>query len=105
MAGQDPEQNPLSLQLAEFLIDKDFLAAWTQAAGYLPPRVDALQSWDNSELRQTIEQISYSAQVIPPVDLVSSVGPNLAQAVIAVLKAESDPRQAAQVVIDQVSQP
>lgn len=105
LAGQDPERNRLGLQLAEFLIDKQFMAEWNLAAGYLPPRVDALQSWENSELRQTIEQISYSAQIMPQADLVSSLGPEISQAVVAVLKAESDPQNAAQAVIDQVSQP
>jgi ABC-type glycerol-3-phosphate transport system substrate-binding protein len=105
LAGQEPERNELSIQLAEFLIDKDFMAAWTLAAGYLPPRVDALQSWADVDLRRAVEQISFSAQLIPPADLISSLGPELAQAVVLVLKAEGDPQTAAQTVMDQVSSP
>ena len=62
---------------------------------YLPPRADALQSWQDAELRQVMEQISCSAQLMPPVDLVSSLGPALEQAVVDVLKAQSDPQTAA----------
>jgi len=105
LAGQDTERRALSVSLAEFLVDKDFLAAYTDAAGYLPPRVDALQGWQDGDLRQKIEQISYSAQLMPPADLISSVGPALEQAVVDVLKAQSDPQSAAQAAIDQVNQP
>jgi ABC-type glycerol-3-phosphate transport system substrate-binding protein len=91
--------------LAEFLTADEFLAAWSYAAGYLPPRVDALLRWQDEDLRQAIEQISYSAHLIPSIDLISSLGPALEQAVVKVLKAESDPQTAAQAVIDQVNQP
>ena len=105
LAGQDTEHRALSVSLAEFLVEKDFLAAYTDATGYLPPRVDALQGWQDADLRQMVEQISYSAQLMPPSDLISSVGPALEQAVVDVLKAQSDPQSAAQAAIDQVNQP
>jgi ABC-type glycerol-3-phosphate transport system substrate-binding protein len=105
LAGQDPERRTQAIRLAEYLVDKEFLAEWTYAAGYLPPRADALQSWQDAELRQLIEQISYSAWLMPPADIVSSLGPALEQAVVDVLKAQSDPQTAAQTVIDQINQP
>jgi ABC-type glycerol-3-phosphate transport system substrate-binding protein len=105
LAGQDPERRVLSVRLAEFLVEKEFLASWTYAAGYLPPRVDALQSWEDADLRRIIEQISYSARLTPPADLISSIGPAMEQAVVDVLKAQSDPQSAAQAAIDQINQP
>jgi multiple sugar transport system substrate-binding protein len=105
LAGQDPAGRTLSVDLAEYLVEKQFLAEWTYAAGYLPPRSDALQSWKEAESRQVIEQISYSAWLMPSMDLVSTLGPALEQAVVAVLKAQSDPQTAAQVVIHQINQP
>ena len=105
LAGQDPERRTQAIRLAEYLVDKEFLAEWTYAAGYLPPRADALQSWQDGDLRQVIEQISYSAWLMPPADIVSSLGPALEQAVVDVLKAQSDPQTAAQSVIDQINQP
>ena len=105
LAGQDPERRLLSARLAEFLVEKEFMASWSFAAGYLPPRVDALQSWQEADLRQMIEQISYSAQLMPPADLISSLGPALELALVDVLKAQSDPQTAAQGVIDQINQP
>jgi ABC-type glycerol-3-phosphate transport system substrate-binding protein len=105
LAGQDPERRALAVRLAEYLSDKDFQAKWTAAAGYLPPRADALQSWQDHELSRILDQISTSAQLMPPVDLVSSIGPALEQAVVDVLKAQSEPITAAQTAINQISKP
>lgn len=105
LTGQDEAKRTQSVRLAEFLVDKEFLAKWTSAAGYLPPRVDALQNWQESETRQVIEQISYSAWLLPSEDLVASIGPALEQAVVNVIKAQSEPQIAAQAVVNQVNQP
>ena len=105
LAGQDPDRRLQSVRLAEFLVEKEFLASWTYAAGFLPPSVVALRSWQDADLRRIIEQISYSAQLMPPADLTSNLGPALQQAVVDVLKAQSDPQIAAQAVIDQIIQP
>jgi multiple sugar transport system substrate-binding protein len=105
LAGQDPERRALSAQLAEFLVEKEFLSAWTHAAGYLPTRVDALRGWQEADLRQVLEQISYSAQLVPAADILSSIGPPVEQAVVDVLKAQNDPRSAAQAAADRINQP
>jgi hypothetical protein len=105
LAGQDPAGRLLAVQLAEFLVEGEFLSEWNYAAGYLPPRADALQSWQEVGSRQLIEQISYSARLIPSADLISSIGSALSQAVVSVLKRQSDPQTAAQTAISLVNQP
>jgi len=105
LAGQDAARRATSVQLAEFMVEKDFLAKWSEAAGYMPPRIDALQSWQQAEQRQMTEQISYSAWLMPPADMISSLGPALEQAVVDVLKSQSDPQSAAHKVIEQMNQP
>jgi ABC-type glycerol-3-phosphate transport system substrate-binding protein len=105
LAGRDPQRRSLSVRLAEFLVEKEFLAKWSYAAGYLPPRVDALGNWGDAQLRQVVERISSSAHQLPPADLISSLGPALEQAVVDVLKAQSEPRIAARAVISQINQP
>jgi ABC-type glycerol-3-phosphate transport system substrate-binding protein len=105
LAGQNPERRTLSAQLAEFLVEKEFLSVWTHAAGYLPTRVDALRGWQEAELRQVLEQISYSAQLMPAADILSSIGSPVEQAVVDVLKAQNDPQGAAQVAADRINQP
>ncbi len=105
LAGQDPTRRSAAVRLAEYLADKDFMAQYTQAAGYLPPRADALSAWPDDASRKVLEQISSSAVLMPPVDMLASVGPALEQAVVAVIKAQSDPQTAARSVIDQINQP
>ena len=105
LAGQDPERRALGAQLAEFLVEKEFLSAWTQAAGFLPIRVDALQSWQDADLRRVLQQISYSAQLLPAADILSSIGLPVEQAVVDVLKAQNDPVSAAQAATDRINQP
>ncbi len=105
LAGQDSSRREISVQLAEFMVQKNFLAQWSRAAGYMPPRIDALQGWPQDEPRQAIEQISYSAWLLPPAEVISNLGPVLEQAVVDVLKNQSDPESAARKVIEQVNQP
>jgi hypothetical protein len=52
-----------------------------------------------------MEQISASAGLIPPMDMLSSIGPAFEQAVVDILKAQSDPQTAAKAVINQINQP
>jgi multiple sugar transport system substrate-binding protein len=105
LAGQDAARRATSVQLAEFMVEKDFLAKWSEAAGSMPPRIDALQSWQQADQRQMVEQISYSAWLMPPADMISSLGPAVEQAVVDVLKSQSDPQSAAHKVIEQVNLP
>jgi len=105
LASPEPARRELSTQLAEFLVDEDFLAQWTQAAGYLPPRPAALDSWTDSTLRGLVERIAISARLAPPTELLASLGPILEQAVVDVLKAESLPAAAVQAALEQLNAP
>ncbi|MGE5124531.1 MAG: extracellular solute-binding protein [Acidobacteriaceae bacterium] len=105
LAGQDPAREKITVKLVEFLAEKGFLAQWSQAAGYLPPRSDSLLGWQQVESKQVIAQITSSARLMPAEDLISSLGPPIEQAVVDVLKSQSDPQSAAQAVIAQVNQP
>lgn len=105
LASQGPERRSMAVRLAEYLVDREFLAQWAYAAGYLPPRKDALQGWREVELSDTLDRISSSAILVPSVDVLSSLGPPLEQALVSVLRAQSDPQAAAQAVISQTNKP
>ncbi len=105
LASSDPARRALSSRLAEYLVDEAFLAAWTQLAGYLPPRPGALARWTDSPLRGVMEQIARSAQLVPPTDVLASLGPLLEQATVDVLKAESTPAAAVQSALAQLNSP
>ncbi len=105
LASQDPLRRELSTHLAEFLVDETFLAAWTQTAGYLPPSPGALEAWTDSTLRSVAGQVARSAQLMPPTEILASLGPLLEQATVSVLKAESTPPYAVQTALEQLSSP
>jgi maltose-binding protein MalE len=95
----------LSVELAEFLVDRSFLASWTEAAGYLPPHPDALNAWLNAPLGATLVPLVISARLCPPTDVLTVLGIPLEQATVQVLKKQSDPLSAAQSVVKSLASP
>lgn len=102
LAGSQPENQALAVELAEFLSESAFLAEWSQAAGILPPRPTALAAWEETSRRTALEGASLSAHLLPPNELLLVVGPPLQQAVQAVLSEQASPSQAAHTAAEQV---
>jgi len=101
LAGSDPENQALAVELAEFLSASEFLAEWSEAAGALPTRPTALSSWEDAQLRAVLGGVSESAQLLPASDLLALVGPSFQQAVEAVLSGEALPAEAAHTAAEQ----
>jgi len=102
LAGSNPENQPLAVELAEFLSDSEFLAEWTQAAGYLPTRPTALSSWEDANLQLTLTQTAESANLIPGEDVLVTIGPLLTETMLAVINGEQLPGEAAQSIVEQL---
>lgn len=102
LAGSNPENQTLAVELAEFLSDSQFLADWTQAAGYLPTRPTALSSWEDARIQLVLTQIAESASLIPGEDLLVTVGPLFTEAALSVLNKEQLPTDAARSVMEQI---
>jgi len=105
LSNPDPERLALSVELAEFLTSPDFLAEWVSAAGYLPPRVDALDGWTSTTLRMLLDKVAKSAKVIPPSDLLAAISPALHQATLDVLKDQADAATAARSAVNKLENP
>jgi len=105
MASPNPEHQKLSADLAEFLSEGDFLASWTSALGYLPPRSSALQDWGTPALRALANEIVSSAGLIPSEDVLNSLGPPLEEATLQILKLQSDPESAARQAVERLNSP
>lgn len=102
LAGSQPENQALAVELAEFLTESEFLAEWSQAAGVLPPRPTSLAAWEDASLRATLEEISASARLLPPHELLVVVGPAFQQATEDVLSGQALPAQAAHTAVEQL---
>ena len=105
LASPDPDRQDLSAQLAEFLTNADYLAAWTSAAGYIPPRSNALSLWENISLQTLLKQVASSAELVPSLHVLTALGPVLQRATVDVLKEEASPITAAEAAIETLATP
>jgi ABC-type glycerol-3-phosphate transport system substrate-binding protein len=105
LASSDPDHQVLSAQLAEFLTDSDFLAAWTTAAGYIPPKSSTLSLWENISLQNLLNQVALSAELIPSLPMLTTLGPVLQKATVDVLKQEASPITASETAIESLASP
>lgn len=100
LTSGDTQRQHLAAELAEFLTTADFLASWTRAAGYLPPRPAALKTgWENHPDNALLGKISASIFLTPPATG-QTLGPLLSTATIDILKEQTDPATAAQTAIE-----
>ncbi len=102
LAVRDPARQAMAVELAEFLTESSFLAEWTQAAGFIPPRPSALKQWEDKDLQAVIEPIARVAHSLPQVDVISALSGPFWQATVDVLKHKNDPATAAQAAAGQV---
>lgn len=101
----EAERRALSIRLAEFLTEGEYMAKWTEAAGYLPTRPSALAAWTNQNLKSALSPVAVTAQARPSMVVLSSLGPVLKESTINILEKKSDPTQAAQSAAERLSIP
>jgi multiple sugar transport system substrate-binding protein len=102
LSDPDPAHREMSVKLAEFLVDSDFIAEWSISAGYLPPRPSALAMWQNYSLQSLLNEVSLGAQIFPTNEITTSLGAVLKESTIEILQQKSDPSKAAQTAADQI---
>lgn len=105
IADPDPQRRSLSMRLAAYLSASEFLAPWSQAAGYLPTRLSVLNAWNDANLRDALSQIILSAHIPPPNPVLDSLRPVLSFATQQVLKQQADPATAATAAVEQLRRP
>ncbi len=105
IASPLPERQMLAAQLAEFLSESHFLASWTHATGYMPPRPSALETWGEVGLRRLVGDVSKSAHLYPSADVLPSLAPPLTEATIEMLKQQADPATAAEKAVNSLLSP
>lgn len=105
LTSPEPGQQFLSAELAEFLTTGDFLAEWSRAAGYLPPRPSALADWPDDLMPVVLGQIGSSARLLPSLEVLTPLGPVLQNATVDVLKEEADPVIAAAAAAEKLINP
>jgi ABC-type glycerol-3-phosphate transport system substrate-binding protein len=93
LAGANPENQQLAVELAEYLVADEFISEWTRLTGYLPTRPSSVEEDD-----RTMTAILESAHPIPSNDVLAILGPLMQEAVTRVLNGEQPEDVAASVV-------
>jgi len=104
IATSDENRQVLAVELAEFLVQPDFLAEWSSAAGVVPARPSALESWHDLNLKTTVNQVAVTTLLRPSNDLLSSLGPVIREGTRQMLQSLSDPVQAAQAAAESLEE-
>ena len=97
LAGQNPDNQPLATELAEFLTADDFLSKWIEETGYLPTR----QFSTNQSTESPVPSIIAAAQPVPSGDTLSVLGPVMQDALVRVLDGEQ-PEAVARSVVEKL---
>jgi multiple sugar transport system substrate-binding protein len=98
-----PERRSLSLSLAEYLVNPDFLAQWAVSAGYLPTRISVMENWPNQTARTMLSQVTLSAQIMPSSSIINVLGPILETASLDIIKKQKSPEEAARTAVEALS--
>lgn len=93
LAGANTEKQQLAVELAEFLVEEDFIADWTRETGYLPTRPSIVEDAD-----RTLTAILESAHPIPSSNVLAVLGPLMQEALTRVLNGEQPEDVAASII-------
>jgi multiple sugar transport system substrate-binding protein len=105
LAGSQPSKQALALELAEFLTESSFLAAWSEASGLIPPRSDVLEGWQDESARVLVSLVAGSAHIYPSTDVLSSLAPAFQQVTLQILKQQGDPLSLAETAAGNLENP
>jgi ABC-type glycerol-3-phosphate transport system substrate-binding protein len=83
LAGSNPENQQLAIELAEYLVADDFIGDWTRTAGYLPTRPSSAVDEGSATIA-----IVESAHAIPSNEVLLVLGPLMQEALTRVLNGE-----------------
>lgn len=97
LAGQNPDKQQLSTELAEFLTADAFLSQWIRETGYLPTRLSSTAQTEDSPVPAIIE----AAQPLPSEDVLLVLGPVMQEALVRVLSGEQ-PEAVARSVVEEL---
>lgn len=104
MVTDDPARQTLTTLLLDWITAPDLNALWTQSAGYLPGTRSALQLWDISDAdRATLRRLMGAAVPAPPPDVLATVGKEMQEALVMVLRGRLTPERAVAVAVERLT--
>jgi ABC-type glycerol-3-phosphate transport system substrate-binding protein len=80
--------------LAEYLLEPDFLAKWSESAGYLPVQRSILAEWQDQELASMFASAAEQLIVLPPNEIRHQTGSLLNSYGTSLIRRQTSPMQA-----------
>ena len=99
LTTSQPEKQTLAAELVTYLTEPAFLAQWSEAAGYLPARLNALDAWSEAGPRPMLKPLLAAARPLPPGGIRTVLSPLLQDAVEQVLQEKGTPEEIAAEVL------
>ncbi len=104
-----PRQSSPRLALAgrwlQAAADPTFVGPWTEVQGFLPPTEAALQAWQQSDLAAQMRPFAQGAQPLPSLDVLTTLGPPLQEALAQVINGTASPEEAARQAVQALNAP
>jgi len=101
----DADTEQVAVELAEFITAETYLSTWSFESGYLPTRPSGMDSWSEGSYYSTLQQLLPSAVPIPDIHLLDELGPEVRDAVVAVLKDQVEPTIALADLVEALQRP
>jgi ABC-type glycerol-3-phosphate transport system substrate-binding protein len=88
------ENSKYDLLLADYLLEPEFLARWSETSGYLPAQHSVLAQWTDQSVAETLTLAADQAVPIPNNEVQQMLGSILNQNAISLVRRQTSPMQA-----------
>ena len=88
LAGSNAENQPLTVELASYLVESEYMSEWSYVSGYLPTRPLALNGWADEASKEGLDDVLLASHPIPSPEKVSMFGPIMQEALIRIFNGE-----------------
>lgn len=99
------QAHEISVELAEFLTDAEYLSNWSEDAGVFPVRPSTLNTWEDPELKTLLGELAQVAHIRPTNEIVGVIGLVMEDQLEQVLSGRTTAPFAAQAIIDHIGNP
>ncbi len=88
------ERSKYDLLLADYLLEAEFLARWSESAGYLPAQRSVLAMWTDQSVAETLTLAADQPVTVLPNEAQQLLGSILNQYAISLVRGQTSPMQA-----------
>jgi len=100
ITNPNAESSNMDILLADYLLQPEFLASWSEAAAYVPAQRSVLENWQDKTLAGVLEKAVDQSMVIPGISVQQATSEILNKYTTSLIRRQTGPMQA---VLDTLS--